>query len=144
MFYCRCCDAWTYSISCPICGKKTEDSDHPEYHLYLYVPQEVVAEDPDPPSLDYTIKDVMKRIYNKTNVHTLQVCTLSTTLFKEGYRIFIHVSPDNQFEVTLGNCNRFYGRELRMGHSLMNLLLSESFDLEVKDPFGFDMMEKER
>lgn len=97
-----------------------------EYHLYLYFPD--IALD-DPSWLDYTVKEVENAISHGYRVDTMQVCTLGTYLFTEGYRIVVHDTPYSLFEITLGPCARTT-REIRMGHDLEKLLLSGEFDLK--------------
>ena len=96
-----------------------------EYHLYLYLPDWFTRAND---SCSYTIAHTNKRIDRGLTVDTIQACTLSTSLFEKGYRIFIHDVPSSWFEITLGKCERT-NREIKMGHNLLNLLLSGEFEL---------------
>lgn len=95
----------------------------PEYHLYLYIPMrsEFV--------MQLTVGMVDRAVSMGYDVGTIQVCTLSTSLFAKGYRIFVHDKPGSKFEITLGNCERT-NREIRMGHDLEKMLLSGEFDTQ--------------
>lgn len=102
-----------------------------EYHLYLYRPDFT-----DTGVMDLTVGEVNKAIEERKSVIlTMQVCTLSTDLFRKGYRIFVHYEEPyaleqckhKEFEITLGSCERTT-REIRMGHNLEKMLLSGEFD----------------
>ena len=96
-----------------------------EYHLYMYLPDWFTRAND---SCSYTIAHTNERIYRGLTVDTIQACTLSTSLFEKGYRVFIHDKPGSSFEITLGTCERT-NREIKMGHNLLNLLLSGEFEL---------------
>lgn len=96
-----------------------------EYHLYLYVPDNDLWQC----TFAITVEEVENLIEEFACVKTFQICTLSTRLFKLGYRIFIHDEPGSNFEITLGNCART-AREIKMGTNLERLLLAGEFDKE--------------
>lgn len=89
----------------------------PEYHLYLYSePIKYILD------MQLTVDQVDYAISIGHDIKTIQVCTLSTSLFAKDYRIFVHDKPGSKFEITLGKCERT-NREIRMGHDLEKLLL---------------------
>lgn len=53
----------------------------------------------------------------KSIIQTTQMGLLSTRLFELGYRIFIHESPREQYEIKLGDKNERTNREIKMGHN---------------------------
>lgn len=94
---------------------------HKEYHLFLYLPDYVKM-------WSLTVDDVNTAVQiENPMIYTFQVITCTTDLFKHGYRIFVHVAPDDEYEITLGSCDRT-NREIKMGHCLYNLILSGEFD----------------
>ena len=92
----------------------------PEFHLYLYsmegYKKDVINAN--------TVSECHERVNAKKDVDTYQVIACTTSLFNDDYRIFIHPSPMENYEIRLGTCPLFGNRELRMGHNLPNLILS--------------------
>jgi hypothetical protein len=93
------------------------------FDLYLYEPTE---EDNADCLFRYSYYEVEDAIEKRYNIKTTQVKCCSTRLFDLGYRIFVHYSPDDIFEITLGKCERT-SREIRKGHDLCNLIISDEF-----------------
>ena len=94
-------------------------SRHPEFHLYLYsfegAKKDIINAN--------TIGEVQERIREGKDVDTYQVMACTTTALVKGYRIFIHHSKTEQpYEIALGTCECFGGRELRISHHLPNLI----------------------
>ena len=92
-----------------------------EYHLYLG-------------NVDKNTRDIIcnslhdievLKKYGKT-IHTEQIVSCTTELFTEGYHIFIHPFRGEEFEITLGDCERT-DREIRMAHNLFRMLISGAF-----------------
>ena len=96
------------------------------YHLYLYVPEYA----PYLPPMEMTVADVEQAInMNAGCIYTYQVVTCTTDLFNKGYRIFVHNTPDDQYEIKLG-CNERTNREIKMGHCLYKMILAGEFEKE--------------
>lgn len=94
-----------------------------EYHLYLCRVFALFDT-----RFCYTVDEVETAIKcGDSEIYTFQVVTCTTDLFSNGYRIFVHVTPEDSFEITLGNCERT-NREIRMGHCLWKMILSGEFD----------------
>lgn len=69
-------------------------------------------------------------ILRKTNIiHTTQMGFLSwsVTLFEEGYRIFIHETLDDVYEIKLGTDNERTNREIKKGHNIFKMWMSGEF-----------------
>lgn len=81
----------------------------------------------------FTVDEVETAIkHGESEIYTFHVVTCTTDLFSNGYRIFVHVTPEDSFEITLGNCERT-NREIRMGHCLWKMILSGEFDNTSQD-----------
>ena len=92
-----------------------------EYHLYL---GEVDKNTRDIICNSLHDIEILKK-YGKT-IHTEQIVSCTTKLFTEGYHIFIHPFRGEEFEITLGDCERT-DREIRMGHNLYRMLINGVF-----------------
>lgn len=102
-----------------------------EYHLYLYTPEWFINRAPKNYVSDncirFTVNEVNEAIKNGENICTFQVVTCTTDLFRHGYRIFVHNSNKDTYEIKLGD-NERTGREIKMSNCLYNLILSGEFD----------------
>jgi hypothetical protein len=64
-------------------------------------------------------------IWNDDIVHTTQLVLLSTKLFEQGFRVFIH-TEHRTFEIKLGE-NKMTKRIIKPESNLLKLLLSGEF-----------------
>ena len=100
----------------------------PEFYLYLYR---------DPSMLParlwaFTMAEVDEMVANREDIHTYQVMSCTTDLFRKGYRIFVWYEEPYALdrykhkcvEITLGTCEALGGRELHMGHNLPRMIVS--------------------
>ena len=76
----------------------------------------------------YGYDNTEQAIYDNINIiHTLQMSCLDTSLFKLGYRIFIHEDNNDCYEIKLGTDNERTNREIKMSHNLFKMWLSGEF-----------------
>lgn len=72
-------------------------------------------------SFYYGYTETEDAIYNNEEIiHTLQMCCLKTSLFTQGYRVFIH-DMDGNYEIKLGPDNDRTNRDIRMEHNILKL-----------------------
>ena len=62
----------------------------------------------------------------EAQIYTTQMGLLSTTLFNQGYRIFVHPDNGKSYEIKLGT-NDCTNREIKMEHNLFNLWKAGEF-----------------
>lgn len=61
-------------------------------------------------------------------ISTTQMGFLSAKLFDLGYRIFVHESDNEFYEITLGGKNERTNREIKRGHNLFKMWQSGEFE----------------
>ncbi|MBO7366760.1 MAG: hypothetical protein J6U28_08710 [Bacteroidales bacterium] len=99
----------------------------PEFYLYLFRNQSMLPAR----SWALTMAEVDEMVKNGETIHTYQVMSCTTDLFRKGYRVFVWYEEPyldrykhKIVEITLGTCEALGGRELRMGHNLPRLIVS--------------------
>lgn len=63
----------------------------------------------------------------KSTIHTTQMGLLSTELFELGYRIFIHESDIDCYEIVLGSGNKRTDKAIRPAHNLFKMWQAGAF-----------------
>lgn len=63
----------------------------------------------------------------KSTIHTTQMGLLHQGLFKIGYRIFIHESDNESYEIILGCENERTNREIKLGHNIFKMWQTGEF-----------------
>ena len=100
----------------------------PQFVLYLFRnPSMLPAR-----SWALTMAEVNEMVANGEDIHTYQVMSCTTDLFRKGYLVFIWYEEPYALdrykqkcaEITLDTCEALGGRELRMGHNLPKLIVS--------------------
>lgn len=74
-------------------------------------------------------EETLEAICNKTEVHTVQMALLTTSLFGDGFRVYIHENKYDFYEVKLGSDNTRTDREIKVTHNLFRMWLSGEFDI---------------
>lgn len=64
---------------------------------------------------------------SNSTIHTTQMGLLHTRLFELGYRIFIHESETESYEIILGRNQERTNREIKMGHNLFKMWQAGEF-----------------
>ncbi len=81
-----------------------------------------------PENTVHTIKEVEQLLVCKAEeIHTTQLCEVSTRLFEAGYKIIVHPYIGDVFEIKLGE-NTHTERLIKEGHNIAKLLYSGEFD----------------
>lgn len=62
-------------------------------------------------------------------IDTTQIVLCTTDLFRKGYRIFIHPTEGDMFEIKLGDNSPYTDREIRMSHNLYKMLIAGTFNI---------------
>ena len=76
--------------------------------------------------------------YKEPRINTTQMGFLSWSarLFDEGYRIFIHESITDCYEIKLGCDNERTNREIKKGHNIFKMWMSGEFEKREQRKFG--------
>lgn len=64
----------------------------------------------------------------KSTIHTTQMGLLSTELIELGYRIFIHETKTESYEIVLGSGNERTDKALRTAHNLFKMWQAGAFN----------------
>lgn len=94
-----------------------------EIHFYAYDDNSVIDIIYDYIGTDKAIRN------NQTIINTTQMSMLSCDLFLRDYRVIIHDSPDDSYEIKLGEDNTRTKRIIRIGHNLFNLWRGGEFNI---------------
>ena len=65
----------------------------------------------------------------KSTIHTTQMGLLSTELIELGYRIFIHETEIESYEIVLGGYNERTDKALRPAHNLFKMWQAGAFHM---------------
>lgn len=63
----------------------------------------------------------------KSTIHTTQMGMLDTELIELGYRIFIHESETESYEIVLGGSNERTDKAIRPAHNLFKMWKAGAF-----------------
>lgn len=94
-----------------------------EIHFYEYYKRDV-----DVPIFNTWKSTKIQIEKNKSIINTTQMGLLHTRFFGLGYRIFVHESQDDFYEIVLGGRNERINREIKMGHNLLKMWQSGEFE----------------
>lgn len=88
-----------------------------EIHFYAYYPGDIIDERVE---CVHSYFDTERKIQNNhKEIHTTQLCFLTTNLFAMGYRVLMHEAVDDFYEITLGSDNTRTNRDIRMSNNLL-------------------------
>ena len=114
-------------------GPEFKDKTYNEIHFYesddvFYLNQQKIKQAQENFYIGYI--ETKDAIYLKEPIiHTLQMACLTSysLLFNFNYRIFIHESNGEVYEIKLGQNNERTSRELKKGHNIFKMWLSGEF-----------------
>lgn len=89
-------------------------------HFYEY--------EPDMPIFHCWKTTKNQLMIDKSTINTTQMGLLHQELFDLGYRIFIHESENEFYEIVLGGGNERTNREIKMGHNLFKMWQAGEFE----------------
>lgn len=98
-----------------------------EIHFYtsiLFIPTYVI------PETIHGFNELCSAIKHDDCITTTQMSLLSTLLFDEGFKVFVHDGIFDYYEIKLGSGNERTNRDIKPGHNLFKLWVSGEFDKE--------------
>jgi hypothetical protein len=90
-----------------------------EIHFYLYEPEFPIYHSWN------DIRDALR--FDAPIIHTTQMGRLDTCWLEFGYKIFIHESENEMYEIKLGYNNERTNREIKIYHNLFEMWQSGEF-----------------
>lgn len=104
--------------------KEITEQNKPQIHFYFGGPNNRY---PDGTVHTYNLTELLIELESE-RIDTTQIFLCKTSLFKKGYRIFIHPVEGPVFEIKLGSDNPNTQRIIKEGHNLVNLLIAGEFN----------------
>lgn len=75
----------------------------------------------------YRLTELLIKVESE-RIDTTQIVLCTTDLFRKGYRIFIHPTKGDMFEIKLGDNSPYTDKDIRMEHNLYKMLIAGTFD----------------
>lgn len=101
--------------------KEITEQNKPQIHFYFD------NQYPDGAVHTYKLTKLLIEVESE-RIDTTQILLCTTELFRKGYRILIHPTEGNPFEIKLGNNSPYTDKEIRIGHNLYKMLIAGTFD----------------
>lgn len=104
--------------------KEIAEQNKPQIHFYFGGPN---GQYPDGTVHTYRTTKLLIELESE-RIDTTQIVLCTTDLFRKGYRIFIHPTKGNMFEIKLGDNSPYTDKEIRMEHNLYKMLIAGTFN----------------